>query len=119
MNLAYRLVNVFTIGDDPFSGNPLAVFEDGSGLSSEQMQAIARQLNLSETTFVCGLEPVDDDVDATVRSSPPATSCRSPGTPLSERHTSWLTSSAEDARTSPSVCRPDGSPCPSPTRCGP
>lgn len=67
MNLAYRLVNVFTIGDDPFSGNPLAVFEDGSGLSSEQMQAIARQLNLSETTFVCGLEPVDDDVDATVR----------------------------------------------------
>jgi trans-2,3-dihydro-3-hydroxyanthranilate isomerase len=36
----------------PFLGNPLAVFPDGRGLSDEQMQAIAREMNLSETTFV-------------------------------------------------------------------
>ena len=52
MDLAYRVVNVFTVGDDPFSGNPLAVFEDAVGVTEAQMQAIARQFNLSETTFV-------------------------------------------------------------------
>ncbi|HEU4330390.1 MAG TPA: PhzF family phenazine biosynthesis protein [Lapillicoccus sp.] len=65
MDLAYRIVNVFTVGDDPFSGNPLAIFEDAAGVSDEQMQAIARQLNLSETTFVTG--PGEDGVDADVR----------------------------------------------------
>ncbi|MET0389062.1 MAG: PhzF family phenazine biosynthesis protein [Polyangiales bacterium] len=49
---AYRLVNVFGIGDDPFSGNPLCVFEDARGLRTEQMQALALQFNLSETTFI-------------------------------------------------------------------
>jgi PhzF family phenazine biosynthesis protein len=48
----FRIVNVFTIDGDPFSGNPLCVFEDGRGLSDAQMQALARQMNLSETTFV-------------------------------------------------------------------
>ncbi len=66
MDLAYRIVNVFTLDDDPFSGNPLAVFEDGSGLGSGQMQDLARQLNLSETTFITGLRP-GDGVDAAVR----------------------------------------------------
>ena len=33
-------------------GNQLAVFSDGNGLSSEEMQALARETNLSETTFV-------------------------------------------------------------------
>src|SRR5215467_7069213 len=36
----------------PLEGNPLAVFPDGSGLSDGEMQAIAREMNLSETTFV-------------------------------------------------------------------
>ena len=52
MLLNYRIVNVFTVGDDPFSGNPLCVFEDATGLSDEHMQDLARQLNLSETTFI-------------------------------------------------------------------
>ena len=52
MDLAYRIVNVFTVGEDPSSSNPLAVFEDAAGVSHEQMQAIARQLNLSQTAFV-------------------------------------------------------------------
>lgn len=52
MRLAYRILNVFTVGGDRLSGNPLCVFEDGSGLDTDQMQALARQLNLSETTFI-------------------------------------------------------------------
>lgn len=48
----FRVVNVFTQNQGPFTGNPLCVFEDGSGLNSEQMQGLARQFNLSETTFI-------------------------------------------------------------------
>jgi trans-2,3-dihydro-3-hydroxyanthranilate isomerase len=46
----YRIVDVFT--DLPFEGNPLAVFPDASGLDTATMQKIAKELNLSETTFV-------------------------------------------------------------------
>lgn len=49
--LAYRILNVFTRGA-ALSGNPLCVFEDGEGLDTETMQALARQFNLSETTFI-------------------------------------------------------------------
>lgn len=52
MRKFFRLLNVFAIGGDRFSGNPLCVFEDGSGLSDLQMQALALQFNLSETTFI-------------------------------------------------------------------
>jgi trans-2,3-dihydro-3-hydroxyanthranilate isomerase len=48
----YRIVNVFTRNGVKFTGNPLAVFEDGTGLTTETMQALARQMNLSETTFI-------------------------------------------------------------------
>lgn len=57
MRLRYQLLNVFARPGDPFSGNPLCVFEDGSGLSDEQMQGLARQFNLAETTFL--VPPVD------------------------------------------------------------
>ena len=50
--LAYRLVNVFTRGAEALSGNPLCVFENGNGLDDRTMQALARQFNLSETTFI-------------------------------------------------------------------
>jgi PhzF family phenazine biosynthesis protein len=49
---AFRIVNVFTVGGDRFSGNPLCVFEDARGLTDDDMQQLARQMNLSETTFV-------------------------------------------------------------------
>src|SRR5690349_21037884 len=52
MHCRYRIVNVFTVDGDRLSGNPLCVFEDARGLATEQMQALARQMNLSETTFV-------------------------------------------------------------------
>lgn len=53
---AFRILNVFTVGADRFSGNPLCVFEDGRGLTDSTMQAIARQFNLSETTFLLPAE---------------------------------------------------------------
>ncbi len=48
--LAYVTIDVFTA--TALEGNQLAVFTDGSGLTTEQMQKIARETNLSETTFV-------------------------------------------------------------------
>jgi trans-2,3-dihydro-3-hydroxyanthranilate isomerase len=45
----YEVVDVFT--ETAFAGNPLAVVLDAEDLSTEQMQAIAREFNLSETTF--------------------------------------------------------------------
>ena len=48
----FRIVNVFTRDRGPLTGNPLAVFEDGRGLDDATMQALARQMNLSETTFI-------------------------------------------------------------------
>jgi len=46
----YRVVDVFT--DRAFGGNPLAVFRDPGSLDAATMQAIAKELHLSETTFV-------------------------------------------------------------------
>jgi trans-2,3-dihydro-3-hydroxyanthranilate isomerase len=61
--LHYHRVDVFT--DRAFGGNPLAVFTNGRGVSSETMQAIAKEFNLSETTFV--LPPDDARHDWRVR----------------------------------------------------
>ncbi|MGO9932659.1 MAG: PhzF family phenazine biosynthesis protein [Steroidobacteraceae bacterium] len=48
----FRIVNVFTHAQGRLTGNPLCVFENGGGMSTEVMQALARQFNLSETTFI-------------------------------------------------------------------
>ena len=50
----FRLVNVFA--ETAFGGNPLCVFESGRGLSDDEMQALALQFNLSETTFILPCE---------------------------------------------------------------
>ena len=47
----YRVVDVFT--ETPLEGNPVAVFPNSSDLDPRVMQAIARELNLAETVFVC------------------------------------------------------------------
>jgi trans-2,3-dihydro-3-hydroxyanthranilate isomerase len=52
MELKFRILNVFTAGGARLSGNPLCVVEDGSGLEPAAMQALARQFNVSETTFI-------------------------------------------------------------------
>jgi trans-2,3-dihydro-3-hydroxyanthranilate isomerase len=50
VKLSYTLVDVFT--DRALTGNPLAVFTNGTGVSDDVMQGLARELNLSETTFL-------------------------------------------------------------------
>jgi trans-2,3-dihydro-3-hydroxyanthranilate isomerase len=63
MQLTFVTVDVFT--DRQFGGNPLAVVVDAVGLSSAQMQSIAAEFNLAETTFV--LPPQDAAHTAQVR----------------------------------------------------
>ena len=48
---AFRILNVFA-REGRLTGNPLCVFEDGRGLGDATLQALARQFNLSETTFI-------------------------------------------------------------------
>lgn len=47
-----RLYQLDVFTSTPYEGNPLAVITDGDGLSAQHMQAIAREMNLSETVFV-------------------------------------------------------------------
>ena len=60
---AFETVDVFT--DRRFGGNQLAVFTDARGLSDAEMQSLAAEFNLSETTFV--LPPEDPAHTARVR----------------------------------------------------
>lgn len=50
----FETLDVFT--DTRFGGNPLAVFTDARGLTTEQMQSLAAEMNLSETTFILPAE---------------------------------------------------------------
>lgn len=59
----FETVDVFT--SQRFGGNPLAVFPEATGLSDQQMQRLATEFNLSETTFV--LPPADAANSARVR----------------------------------------------------
>ncbi|WP_151445380.1 PhzF family phenazine biosynthesis protein [Lacisediminimonas profundi] len=49
-NYKFRIMNVFA--ESTFGGNALCVFEDATGLGDDEMQSLARQFNLSETTFI-------------------------------------------------------------------
>lgn len=77
MQRRFRQVDVFT--RVPFLGNPVAVILDGDGLSTEQMQQIARWTNLSETTFVCA--PEDPRADYRLRIFCPGYEMRFAGHP--------------------------------------
>ncbi len=63
MKRRFYQLDVFTT--KRFEGNPLAVITDGDGLSTDYMQAIAREMNLSETVFV--QKPTDDRALARLR----------------------------------------------------
>jgi trans-2,3-dihydro-3-hydroxyanthranilate isomerase len=63
MPYRYRVVDVFT--ETPLEGNPLAVFPDATGIADATMQKVAKELNLSETTFV--LPPTRPNCAARVR----------------------------------------------------
>src|SRR5882672_10473666 len=58
---SYQFVTLDVFTDTRFGGNQLAVFTDARGLSDGEMQALAAEWNLSETTFVL---PPDDPAHA-------------------------------------------------------
>jgi len=80
--LPYHVLDVFT--DRPYAGNPLAVVLDGDDLSTESMQAVAREFNLSETTFPTS----SDRADYAVRIFTPGTELPFAGHP--SIGTAWL-----------------------------
>ena len=62
-SLKFHQADVFT--DEPFGGNPVAVLPDAQGLADEELQKIAREMNLSETVFA--FPPTDPKAAAKVR----------------------------------------------------
>jgi trans-2,3-dihydro-3-hydroxyanthranilate isomerase len=53
----FEFVQLDVFASERFAGNPLAVFFDGRGLTDAEMQSIAREMNLSETTFILPRDP--------------------------------------------------------------
>ncbi|MGD2179411.1 MAG: PhzF family phenazine biosynthesis protein [Anaerolineae bacterium] len=82
----YRFVQVDVFTDTPFGGNPLAVFPEAEGLASEEMQRIAQEMNLSETTFV--LPPQAPHADFKVRIFTPVRELPFAGHPVVGTH--WV-----------------------------
>jgi PhzF family phenazine biosynthesis protein len=86
MQRLFRQVDVFS--SEPFRGNPVAVVLDGAGLTTKQMQAFARWMNLSETTFV--LRPDEQGADYQVRIFTPSTELPFAGHPTLGTCHAWL-----------------------------
>ena len=57
MSRSYEFVQLDVFTRTPLTGNPLAIFTDARRLTDQQMQALAREMNLSETTFILPREP--------------------------------------------------------------
>lgn len=86
MRRRFSQVDVFSA--TPTRGNPLAVVHDADGLSDDQMSAIARWTNLSETTFL--VAPTDTRADYRVRIFTPAGELPFAGHPTLGTCSSWL-----------------------------
>src|SRR6266478_3936255 len=56
----YEFVQLDVFTQTALAGNPLAVFTDGRGLNDDEMQALAREMNLSETTFIMPRDPATE-----------------------------------------------------------
>src|SRR5881409_3516231 len=56
----YQFVQLDVFTQTPLAGNPLAIFTDGRGLNDAEMQAVAREMNLSETTFILPRDPATE-----------------------------------------------------------
>ena len=91
--LSYHVVDVFT--DRSYAGNPLAVVLDADGLTGAQMQSMAREFNLSETTFV--LSPTSADATYRLRIFTPSVELPFAGHP--SVGTAWLLKSIGRFRT--------------------
>lgn len=85
---AYRFIQVDVFTDRPFGGNPLAVFPEAEGLTTEEMQRLAREMNLSETTFVLPPPAEGADFDFRVRIFTPAAELPFAGHPVVGTH--WV-----------------------------
>lgn len=85
----YEMIQVDVFSDVPFGGNPLAVFPDATGLTGAQMQQLALEMNLSETTFV--LPPETAGADFKVRIFTPTAELPFAGHPLVGTH--WVLAS--------------------------
>src|SRR5438477_3252432 len=57
---AYEFVQLDVFTQTPLTGNPLAIFTDARGLDDDEMQALAREMNLSETTFILPRDPATE-----------------------------------------------------------
>jgi trans-2,3-dihydro-3-hydroxyanthranilate isomerase len=57
----YEFVQLDVFTQTPLTGNPLAIFTDARGLDDEEMQALAREMNLSETTFILPRDPATEE----------------------------------------------------------
>jgi PhzF family phenazine biosynthesis protein len=86
MARAFRQVDVFTA--IPYHGNPVAVVHDADGISTEEMQRLARWTNLSETTFV--LPPTEPGADYRVRIFTPVQELPFAGHPTLGTCHAWL-----------------------------
>ncbi len=64
LELDFLQVDVFT--DTALGGNPLAIFPQPGDLDSLSMQALARETNLSETTFICGRDAAEQTYDVRI-----------------------------------------------------
>lgn len=84
MTLPFYIVDVFT--DKKYTGNQLAVFLDAAGLSSEQMQKIAREINFAESTFITKLDAQNNSAE--VKIFTPAHEMQFAGHPIIG--TSWV-----------------------------
>ena len=82
----YRFIQVDVFTDRPFGGNPLAVFPEAEGLNDREMQQLALEMNLSETTFV--LPPLDPAANFRVRIFTPAKELPFAGHPVVGTH--WV-----------------------------
>src|ERR1043166_3287344 len=76
----YNFIQLDVFTDRAFAGNPLAVFPEAEGISDEQMQQIAREMNLSETVFV--LPSDKEDVVRRLRIFTPNTELPFAGHPI-------------------------------------
>jgi trans-2,3-dihydro-3-hydroxyanthranilate isomerase len=57
---SYEFVQLDVFTQTPLTGNALAVFTDARGLNDDEMQAVAREMNLSETTFIFPRDPATE-----------------------------------------------------------
>jgi trans-2,3-dihydro-3-hydroxyanthranilate isomerase len=92
-----KLTIVDVFAEARYQGNQLAVVEDAAGLTTDTMQAVAREMNFSETTFVTRVEPTPDGPRAAVRIFTPAEELPFAGHPT--LGTAWVLSGGHGSAT--------------------